>query len=112
MHIARNFSGSGCGELAGSRTRSHTPGLPSVTAKPNASANQAGDEVDRTPYDHYAKHVRQESVGEHGAPDTSIADGGIGHLVAHTDRECDVGKVAVGGSAGSVRVSEGDAHVP
>jgi hypothetical protein len=36
----------------------------------------------------------------------------IGHLVAHADRECDVGEVAVRGSLRSVRVSEGDARIP
>jgi hypothetical protein len=78
----------------------------------DSSANQAGDEVDRTTNDRYAEHVRQESVGEHCAPDTSIAHSGIGHLVAHADRECDVGEVAVRGSLRSVCVFERDARVP
>ncbi len=34
----------------------------------------------------------------HRAPDPAIADCGIGDLVAHADREGDVGKVAVRGS--------------
>jgi hypothetical protein len=78
----------------------------------NGLANQAGDEVDRAPHDSGAEHVRQQGVGEHGTPDPSIADRGVGYLVTHADGEGNVGEVAVGGSVRFVRVVEGDAWVP
>ena len=64
----------------------------------NGSANQARDEIDQL---HHVgtEHVRQQGIEAHGTPDQSIADRGIGDLVAYADREGDVGKVAVRVSA-------------
>ena len=44
--------------------------------------------------------------------DPAIAHRGIGDLVAHADREGDVGKVAVRGSLRPIRVAENDAPSP
>jgi hypothetical protein len=42
------------------------------------------------------EHIRQEGVGEHGAPDPRVTHSGVRHLVAHADGEGDIGEVAVG----------------
>jgi uncharacterized membrane protein len=77
----------------------------------NGLANQAGDEVDRAPHDSGAEHVRQQGVGEHGTPDPSIADRGVGHLITHADGEGNIGEVAICGLLLSGRVVEGDPWV-
>ena len=78
------------------------------TGQSDGLANQAGDEVDRAPHDSGAEPVRQQGVGEHCTPDPSIADRGIGHLIAHADGEGNIGEVAIRGLLRSGRVVEGD----
>jgi len=76
------------------------------------SGEQAGDEVDRAGHDHHAEQIRQEGLGQHGAPDPPVAHRGIRHLVAHANREGDIGEVPVGRRLRPVRVAEGDARLP
>ena len=82
------------------------------TGQSDGLANQAGDEVDRAPDDSGAEHIRQQGVGEHCTPDPSITHRGVGHLVAHADREGNIGEVAICGLLRSGRVVEGDPCVP
>jgi hypothetical protein len=74
------------------------------------SVDQPGDEVDGTPHDHHAEHIRQDSVGKHDAPDPGIAHRRVRHLVGPADRERDIGEVTVVGPLLPDRVTKTDAR--